>query len=491
VSSDAIVPGVRYNMTMDKRIAFITGASRGIGKVCAIDLAKAGFDVAVTARTIQPGEAREHSSTVRESDTTPLPGSLSEVAAAIRDAGQDALVVPADLLDRASLGAAATTVIERWGHVDVVVHNGRYIGPGHMDRFLDTPVELIERTISANVIAPLLLNRIFLPGMIERGGGTIVNITSAAGYGDPTMPAGEGGWGMSYGISKGGFHRVAGFLAVELGDRGIRCFNVQPGLIATERIGQDMAKFGIENVGEPPEVVSRVVTWLATSPDADTLNGETIEAQFFCHRHGLLPGWPGPKPNKNAIKYDRSGARLAELEAGLSESSMVRADERRAVVTPDDLRFREVLGNFVTGVSIITTMDGDEPVGVAANSFTSVSLDPPLILFCVAHSSSTWPRIQRAGKFAVNILGDHQEELCRLFATKGADRFGHTPWRAGVSGSPVLEDSIAYLDCVIENEHASGDHTIVVGRVLDLDAKDDARPLLFHRGAYARVHSDH
>ena len=82
--------------------------------------------------------------------------------------------------------------------------------------------------------------------MIERGGGTIMNITSASGYADPTKPAGDGGWGLGYGMSKGAFHRIAGFLAVELGDQGIRCFNVQPGLIATERIAQDMAKFGID-----------------------------------------------------------------------------------------------------------------------------------------------------------------------------------------------------------------------------------------------------
>jgi 3-hydroxy-9,10-secoandrosta-1,3,5(10)-triene-9,17-dione monooxygenase reductase component len=158
-----------------------------------------------------------------------------------------------------------------------------------------------------------------------------------------------------------------------------------------------------------------------------------------------------------------------------------------AVVTPDDERFRTVLGHFVTGVTIITAMDGDEPVGVAANSFTSVSLDPPLILFCVAHSSTTWPRIARAGKFAVNILGEHQEELCRLFALKGADRFGQTPWRRGVSGSPVLQDAIAYLDCIIDAQHSAGDHMIVVGRVLDLDVTEGARPLLFYRGGYGRM----
>ena len=306
------------DVTEKHPVAFVTGASRGIGKVCAIALAEAGFDIAITARTVQEGEAREHSSTVAASDTSPLPGSLTGTADLIRAAGRDALVVPADLNDRASLGAAAATVLERWGRVDVIVHNARYIGPGHMDRFLDTPIELLEKHLEANVIAPLVLNQYLLPGMVKRGTGTIIDITSASGYGDPTKPAGDGGWGLGYGMSKGAFHRVAGVLAVELADAGIRCFNVQPGLIATERIGQDMAKFGIANVGAPPEVVANVVVWLVTNPGASEFNGKNVEAQYFCHERGLLPGWEGPKPAQGAIVYDHSGAALTALEAQLS-----------------------------------------------------------------------------------------------------------------------------------------------------------------------------
>jgi 3-hydroxy-9,10-secoandrosta-1,3,5(10)-triene-9,17-dione monooxygenase reductase component len=158
------------------------------------------------------------------------------------------------------------------------------------------------------------------------------------------------------------------------------------------------------------------------------------------------------------------------------------------VLVPDDARFRSVLGYFATGVTIITAVDGDDPVGIAANSFTSLSLDPPLILFCVAHSSSTWPRIERAGTFAVNILGEDHEALSQLFAKKGADRFGQTPWRIGVSGAPVLEEAIAYVDCRFEAEYPGGDHKIIVGRVLDLDMREGARPLLFYKGGYEKMH---
>jgi 3-hydroxy-9,10-secoandrosta-1,3,5(10)-triene-9,17-dione monooxygenase reductase component len=162
-------------------------------------------------------------------------------------------------------------------------------------------------------------------------------------------------------------------------------------------------------------------------------------------------------------------------------------DPAETVLAPDDARFRSVLGHFATGVTIVTAIDDGEPVGMAANSFTSLSLDPPLILFCVAHSSSTWPRIERAGTFAVNILGEDHAELSQLFAQRGADRFSTTPWRVGVSGAPVLEDAIAYLDCRFEAEYPGGDHKIIVGRVLDLDMREGARPLLFFRGGYERM----
>jgi 3-hydroxy-9,10-secoandrosta-1,3,5(10)-triene-9,17-dione monooxygenase reductase component len=176
---------------------------------------------------------------------------------------------------------------------------------------------------------------------------------------------------------------------------------------------------------------------------------------------------------------------VSEAAAGSSSGSDSSPDE--AVYRPDAAEFRRVLGQFATGVTIITAMDGDEPAGVAANSFTSVSLDPPLVLFCVGRSSTTWPRVERARKFAVNILGEHQEELSQLFAMKGADRFGRVAWHLGVGGSPVLHDVLAYLDCEFWAEYDGGDHIIVVGRVLDLGVDHDAGPLVFFQGKYGRL----
>jgi NAD(P)-dependent dehydrogenase (short-subunit alcohol dehydrogenase family) len=288
----------------------VTGASRGIGKSIAVALARSGLDVALTARTVQDGEEREHSSTLHRSDTSPLPGSLASTAQLVRSAGARSFTVPADLTDRASVIAAADTVLAEWGRVDVLVNNGRYIGPGHMDRFEETPLELLDRHLEANVMAPLALIKAVLPGMLHRGSGCIVNVTSGAGFHDPPAPAGAGGWGLGYGFSKGALHRVAGILQLELAERGIRAYNVQPGFIATERMAQDMAAHGFDvSQGAPPDVVGAVVAWLVANPDAaedvmaagpeaparvSTSDGRNIEAQQVCEDLGLLPSWPAP-----------------------------------------------------------------------------------------------------------------------------------------------------------------------------------------------------
>jgi NAD(P)-dependent dehydrogenase (short-subunit alcohol dehydrogenase family) len=277
----------------DVQVALVTGASRGIGKAIAVHLARAGYDVAIGARTLHEGEQREHSSTLARSNILPLPGSLDSTATLIKGAGARSLAVYLDLLDRASLAAAVATVIEEFGRIDVLVNNGRYVGPGHMDQVLDTPVELLDRQLEANVMAPVILAKLVLPQMVERGSGVVINLASSSGTMDPPSPAGQGGWGLGYGMSKGALHRLAGILALELGDRGIRSYNLSPGFIATERIAIDMAEFGFDaSAGAPPDVVGAVAAWLVSAPEARERNGEWIEAQPLCRQLGLLPGWP-------------------------------------------------------------------------------------------------------------------------------------------------------------------------------------------------------
>ena len=156
------------------------------------------------------------------------------------------------------------------------------------------------------------------------------------------------------------------------------------------------------------------------------------------------------------------------------------------VFQPDAASLRTVLGHFATGVAIITAVDGEEPVGMACNSFTSVSLEPQLVLFCAAKSSTTWPRIQAAEKWAANILAEDAEEVCRLFAQKGADRFARVAYTIGRTGAPILESSLAFVDCETIAEHDAGDHVIVVGSVVELGYASGGKPLLFYRGGYGR-----
>ncbi|MCR2765015.1 flavin reductase [Microbacterium sp. zg.B48] len=145
-----------------------------------------------------------------------------------------------------------------------------------------------------------------------------------------------------------------------------------------------------------------------------------------------------------------------------------------------------MLGNFPTGVAVITSIDREgEPVGMAVGSFTSVSLQPPLVAFLPTRSSSTFPAIQEAGRFCVNILAGGQEALSQSFATKKLDRFMDVNWQpAPRTGSPILSDALAWVDCEIEKVYDGGDHHIVIGRVLALEVERPGLPLLYFQGGY-------
>jgi len=154
----------------------------------------------------------------------------------------------------------------------------------------------------------------------------------------------------------------------------------------------------------------------------------------------------------------------------------------------DGPHFRRVLGHFPTGVTVVTAAPGGQPTGLAVGSFTSVSLDPPLVAFCPGRSSASWPRIHEAGAFCVNVLGEGQEEISRIFAGKEEDKFRGLGWRpCADTGSPVLDGVLAWIDCEIETVVEAGDHWIVIGRVKALDCFDDrGGPLVFFRGGYGR-----
>jgi flavin reductase (DIM6/NTAB) family NADH-FMN oxidoreductase RutF len=155
-------------------------------------------------------------------------------------------------------------------------------------------------------------------------------------------------------------------------------------------------------------------------------------------------------------------------------------------VTFDSAKYRQVLGHFPTGVTVITSSDGDGPMGMAVGSFASLSLDPAQVLFCAGNQSSTWPRIKASGKFCVNILADDQEDVCRVFASKADDKFAEIGWKHSGNGSPLLDGILAFVDCSIDNVVTSGDHDIVIGVVHDLEVRHEGGPLVFFRGGYGR-----
>jgi NAD(P)-dependent dehydrogenase (short-subunit alcohol dehydrogenase family) len=270
----------------------VTGASRGIGKAIALALARAGYDVAVSARTVAPGEVRDNTSTIHGSDRRALPGSLQETAEAVEAEGRRALTIPADLTDRASVGACAQALLDKWGGADLLVHNGRYVGPGMMDLFLDTPVEAYEKLLEAHCIAPVILTRALLPGMLERGFGQVVNITSSAAYRPAKAPAGKGDFGIGYAVGKAAGHPLIGVLHAEFHDRGVQAFNVQPGLVATERneIAMGDRLRGLTDAA-PPAAIGAVVAWLATSDEAGRYSGTNVIADELGRERKLHASW--------------------------------------------------------------------------------------------------------------------------------------------------------------------------------------------------------
>ena len=161
-------------------------------------------------------------------------------------------------------------------------------------------------------------------------------------------------------------------------------------------------------------------------------------------------------------------------------------EETPRIVDPQAMR--EVLGHFASGVTVLTAVTDEGPIGFTCQSFSSLSLDPPLIAFAPARTSRTWRQLREIGRFCVNVLAEGQDDVSQNFARSGADKFAGVRWTPSAHGSPVLEDVVAWIDGELWAEYDGGDHTIVVARVLDLGAHADRRPLLYHRGSYGLLH---
>lgn len=170
--------------------------------------------------------------------------------------------------------------------------------------------------------------------------------------------------------------------------------------------------------------------------------------------------------------------------------SEVTGDGAVAAEAIDPRRFRTVLGQFCTGVTIITTIDDGEPVGFACQSFAALSLEPPLVLFCPTKTSRSWAAIERSGIFCVNVLAEEQQSTCARFGSRDPDKFAGIDWTESPLGSPILTGSLAHIDCSLESVHDGGDHWVAFGRVSSLSEIREERPLLFYRGQYTGIEPD-
>lgn len=156
--------------------------------------------------------------------------------------------------------------------------------------------------------------------------------------------------------------------------------------------------------------------------------------------------------------------------------------------TTSEADFKAVLSRFCTGVTVITALTGEQPVGFSCQSFSSLSIDPPSVCFCPARTSTSWPRIRDVGRFCVNILADDQVDLCRALARSGTDKFTGVDWVVSDNGSPRLAGAMASIDCELDREVDGGDHTIVVARVTSVTEHSEQPPLLFYRSSFERLH---
>ncbi len=275
------------------KVAIVTGATRGIGKACALSLARQGFDIVATGRTVKEGEGRVNTPFIGKVRDVPVPGSLETTVADVKALGREVLAVPMDVLDRASIDEVVKQTMAKFGRIDLLLNNALYGGPGLMFPFNEFDIDQLEKSVLGNLVNQAYLTQLVLKVMLAQKSGTVIGLSSAAAVMPPPVPVSKGGWGFVYGGPKSGFHRISEFVHIEHQDDGILAFNVEPGFTVTEAtlamFGPDAATTGLAE-GTKPEVTGEVVAWLATSPEAKALAGTLISSPtFFKQRNIVFP----------------------------------------------------------------------------------------------------------------------------------------------------------------------------------------------------------
>lgn len=265
---------------MSRPVAFVTGASRGIGREAALELARRGHDLVIASRTVHEGDGLvAPGSRARGGEVVRVPGSMESAAADLRALGAEVATIQLDLLDVDSVAAAGPAALAAFGRVDVFVNSAVVQGAGNMDRLVDLDFADAERIVNGNYLALLRMAQALVPPMAERGSGVFIQVSSFAAVNDPRKPAGEGGWGVAYGAAKSAAHRIAGHLHAEFGRRGVRTYNVNPGFVVTEAVKARGSDATVPSQVNGPEMPGRVIAWLASDdPAAVALAGRSLDA---------------------------------------------------------------------------------------------------------------------------------------------------------------------------------------------------------------------
>ena len=262
-------------------VALLTGASRGIGRATALRLARAGYDLVLTGRSVEA--PRSHGGHL-------LQGTLDDTAQASEALGAAVVVAAFDLLEGPSIDRAVEEGLAAFGRIDVVVHCATHAGPGMQDEVLTLPLDALEDSLRANVVGSTRLAQQVLPGMIERRRGVWISLVSGASVLDPAHRANEGGWGFMYAAQKAALYRLAGVLNTEYGDRGIRAYNLQPGVVETEILRASLGTKGpLEQAWgiAPPDVPASVIEWLIREDLSGKYLGRGVNSRELAKELGL------------------------------------------------------------------------------------------------------------------------------------------------------------------------------------------------------------
>ena len=268
-------------MKLEGKVALVIGASRGMGKRMALELAGQGADIAVGARTDRPGLSE-------------VSGTIAQTADEIRALGRRALPVRVDLADSSQIEEMHRAVVDHFGGIDILVHSVQYMGPGYLSHFLDTSPEQLEAQLRVNLLSAIHATRLAVPDMIERGGGTVVLISSQAAVFETGNMPGEGSTGLGYPVTKAGLKRFVSAVEKELRPYNVAIIAVDPGFTLSEHVTAG-ASDNVYN-GWPLEwahgieVPASTVRHLCTSNDPMAFSGQVVVAADYVKEHGLLPG---------------------------------------------------------------------------------------------------------------------------------------------------------------------------------------------------------